>query len=460
MRVSLALGLALLALLAASVVVNADNEDLSSSADDAAGAGAAEAALAGVTLQLPAHVPKLVIRGGADCQDGTAACAGSWLVVNWAKLYELDGTGNRVSERKGLDVLADLSAASWSVVNQTLGTPPVTVTRAELAMPVRPAGTLPACPGGAPPAPSAGGSVTLAILLFNGDTNLTINGGAETVEVLRGNVKFNIEAQGWPFCSSDNSLAVQLGLRSSSFAARPPKVEDGEDVEAAGDEVETLLEASAGYDPSTVASSSSAPGATRRLLERGGNGRGAGDGEPGHQGAYGTNSSSALDMEERQAHRERRDAGQLISRLAPKLNATAQNIAEQRLKGRPVLGLGARGNTERTFLALAAGAGVDAKLDVPALAYLNNGSGWEVVPIAVDVDTPAAASSAGLIRLTLAFPMFQQLQYDPTSAFATADDAADASLAAELGGATSGAGARAAPAALLLGAAAALALLG
>ena len=88
-----------------------------------------------------------------------------------------------------------------------------------------------------------------------------------------------------------------------------------------------------------------------------------------------------------------------------------------------------RENTQRTFLSLAAGSSVDAKLDIPTTALITNLTGGvELVGVEQDSDAPEAAQAAGLIRMTLTFPSFQSLSYDPTTAFATSDTTADTSL--------------------------------
>lgn len=60
----------------------------------------------GVLLQLPQGEPRLVISStSANCTDGiSTGCNGSWLVVQWAMLYEVDALRQKVRWVQGMSV--------------------------------------------------------------------------------------------------------------------------------------------------------------------------------------------------------------------------------------------------------------------------------------------------------------------------------------------------------------------
>ena len=117
-----------------------------------------------------------------------------------------------------MDVL-NTSSTQWQVEYTVDGTPPVTVLHAWLIIPFN--DQVPACNGAGPGAISTSdqGRVVLEIRLFQNDTNITVAASespAETtppLEVLGGNVKWNVEVTDWLL------LVEQLGPAGGFHAA-------------------------------------------------------------------------------------------------------------------------------------------------------------------------------------------------------------------------------------------------
>lgn len=124
---------------------------------------------------------------------------------------------------RGSGSVLNVSAASWSVANQTAGVPAVTVTVANFTIPY--ASAIPACPQPSSNVPSnttipgPGGAVVLQAMVPLQDTNLTVDG--QTVEVLAGNVKWNARVMNWPFCNSSDSLQISFLMRSANDSSPP-----------------------------------------------------------------------------------------------------------------------------------------------------------------------------------------------------------------------------------------------
>jgi hypothetical protein len=159
-------------------------------------------------------LPNTTCNSLTTCPDFFAAGMGD--------IFEINASDAPVPGRGSGSVL-NASAVSWSVANETLGVPAVTVTIANFTLPY--ASSIPACPQPSTGVTSnvtiagPGGKVVLQAMVPLQDTNLTVDG--QTVEILAGNVKWNARVMNWPFCNSSDSLRISFLMRSANDSSAP-----------------------------------------------------------------------------------------------------------------------------------------------------------------------------------------------------------------------------------------------
>ncbi|PSC75766.1 remodeling and spacing factor 1-like [Micractinium conductrix] len=305
--------------------------------------------------------------------------------------YEVDASGARVSHRDAGDIL-DLSQGSWAVDtagNLSAVTSPVlpSVPVAAFSVPFK--ASQPACsPASSLPVPLAGTQqFVLQVMIFPNDTIYNPGSGLEPGEVLAGNVKSTLTVTGWPFCNSSHSLVVELAFKSTRLGgvkARAPRVTTGDEAAAA---VANLTD--------SVLAAVGAELADDVAVE--------GEGELSRDEAVGELAGDKWN------------------------NKTKSAVQEKVAKQRPMAGLGRPSHEDRIFVALPGLGSVDSKIDVPAVALVDD------APTNITVYAPSFVKAQGVQRVLLTFPFFESsLTYDPTT-FAASDAVLAEELAAALG---------------------------
>jgi len=230
-----------------------------------AAAAAVCAALLSPTAALPppevefiGRAPKLRIYPG-----GKSEANETWIMLTFGKIEELDARGGKVQGRS-LASLAAEKGIIWTQENRTVGGAEALVTRMEL--PLSYGGNFKeTCAGGGGGDKTSGddktnggggggdkttgndkgkgarllseedeletlesdderrlaspGSVAIEIFVFQ--ANATVDYGDYSIEVQRGQLKFNIESSGWPFCGTDHKLDINMEIKVKGD--KPPK---------------------------------------------------------------------------------------------------------------------------------------------------------------------------------------------------------------------------------------------
>ncbi|PSC75275.1 branched-chain alpha-keto acid dehydrogenase subunit E2 [Micractinium conductrix] len=405
-----------------------------------------------IKLVLNASQPKMTAVGLTTlCPDGASTgCDREFLMSRIADVYEVDPAGQRVANRSAADVL-DLSLGGWLVLPtvdlSAVTAPPLTsVPMARYTAPFK--AQLPACAGEpAGPAFLADREIQYKVVLFPNDTVYTPGVGLEEVEVLAGNVKSTVDISGWPFCNASNSLVLELALKSTQLGApkaRAPRVRTGEEVEEAAQELADAVFESIGADWDGTSgyegdgeeegddSNTDVQAQSLRTwaLKQGGQGNGGN----GKQGGSASAPSPAPQDELPKVSRKKavEQAKEKLSKALERAGQEARKAIEEKVaKSRPVSGLGRPSHADRLVVSLPGMGQLDAQIDVPAVALIDN------IATNITVEAPAFNQGQGVQRLLLTFPSFSTLSYDPTTAFATSDQVVDEKLG-EAVGATSG----------------------
>ncbi|KAK9829319.1 hypothetical protein WJX72_005184 [[Myrmecia] bisecta] len=309
-----------------------------------------------------------------------------WLEVIMPRVYEADVNGNKVTGRGNTNVLYQNpnSQTNWTTENVQVGSPSVRAVKASLVYTQRP--TFPACPGAASQTPltnpNPNAKFTLTVHLLQADTNITLNG--VTTEVLKGNLKFNLDADHWPFCSAANQLVVDFATYTSEFIPAHNAVESAEDKAAQAlalfDEAEAKLGAIPAPDAGTNA---------------------AGPGKPtGRKNSTGTPTLAQIRT--------------ILGRMPQ--NSPARDVVYQRVfRHVPANGLGMRTGVAHKYLAIGASNVTQVNVDVPTTAFIDGAA----TNFTADVTT---ANGQKYMLQHLVFPSFTNtLSYDPVMTFAATD---------------------------------------
>lgn len=148
----------------------------------------------GVRLVLNESLPAFTLAPNTTCTD-LVSCA-DYLAAGLANVREVNALGAPVQFRDAASVL-NMSGTSWNVNTMTMGTPAVTVATANFTIPFVASPPMCAVNGTSNtlPVPTAGSGVYLEALLPSATTNITLDG--QTVELLAGNVKWNVRVTDW-----------------------------------------------------------------------------------------------------------------------------------------------------------------------------------------------------------------------------------------------------------------------
>jgi hypothetical protein len=375
---------------------------------------------------LAAAAPVFTFFKDADC--GALRNCTEFLVGALADVAERDLAGLPVLGRNASDML-NITAAGWRFTAAPLADGLGTRV-AEFVIPLKK--TPPACAGSAPPAnatravgPDA--AVVLELLLPREDTNTTF--GEETIELLGGNLKWNVKVKGWPFCSPANKLAVNFLLQGAANTTAPTTANSTALLALVEEQRALLLEGAdsvAAPAPALALAPAPAPASAGilatldavlgGLIAPAGGGlpvapTGAGNGRsaPG-QGGAGPGNGRGPPFQ--------RPADAIAGREYGA--AVREELSERFEKGRPVAGFGRRGlETPGTFIFFPPGhTARQAKVDVPAVAMVDGAAAL----VAVAVKPPAPGQATTAVELLL--PYFNSTMiYDPVVAVAASEAA-------------------------------------
>jgi len=222
-------------------------------------AGGAQMALAQESepvVEFIGKAPKLRIYPGGSDGDSDDDSNDTWVMLTFGKIEELDAQGGRVAGRAIMSLAAE-KGINWTQGTRMVGGASAVVTRMELPLEYGGSFREAACgggggsqggdsdtsPGGGSDKSPAGGkarrlaspgSVAVEIFVFASDA--MVDYGNYSIPVTRGQLKFNVESETWPFCGTDHRLEVNLDVKVPGDEA-PKKVE-----EVAEDEVEAEAE--------------------------------------------------------------------------------------------------------------------------------------------------------------------------------------------------------------------------
>lgn len=342
-------------------------------------------------------VPNTTCKSLNTCPDFFAAGMGD--------IFEINASDAPVPGRGSGSVL-NASAASWSVANETLGVPAVTVTIANFSIPY--ASSIPACPqpsSNAPsnvPIPGPGGAVVLQAMVPLLDTNLTVDG--QTVEVLAGNVKWNARVMNWPFCNSSDSLRISFLMRSANDSS-PPANDTSTDLLDAQQQMENRFQMPfnttyAGNDTNTSMMGDGSGFGRRGIgMQAGPAGLGPRGNIPGGSAPF-----------------PRRPIDAFNESMYPPF---VQGMLNQKfIHNRPVYGMGQRNLSHPGMFLffpvnnLTGNATVQAKVDVPSTAIING------VVTNVTLTSPSAGYGHDH-RVDITIPSASSIVYDPTATFSS-----------------------------------------
>jgi hypothetical protein len=376
---------------------------------------------------LAADAPVFTFFKDADC--GALRNCTEFLVGALAHVAERDLAGLPALGRNASDML-NITAAGWrftaAPLADSLGT-----RVAEFVIPLKK--TPPACaapPANATRAVGPDAAVVLELLLPREDTNTTF--GEETIELLGGNLKWNVKVKGWPFCSSANKLAVNFLLQGAANTTAPTTVNstallaqveeqralllEGADIVAAPAPAPALAPALVPAPAPASAGILATLDAVLGLVASAGGrlpvapaGVGNGRSAPGQGGCGAGNGRGPPFQRPADAIAGREYAAGVKAELSEKFE-----------KGRPVAGFGRRGlETPGTFIFFPPGRTArQAKVDVPAVAMVDGAAAL----VAVAVKPPAPGQAATAVELLL--PYFNStMTYDPVAAVAASEAA-------------------------------------
>lgn len=150
-------------------------------------------ALQGTSVELLAGQPARFVVYNATC-TGYQACPEALLVI-LQNVAEVDANGNAIPGRDAATMLS--KEGGWQVASgASFGQPPTVGSAANFTMQLQT--RLPSCPQPAPEKViTRRGNVTLEVIMPGADTNYTLAPGVAPIELLAGNVKFNVHVAAW-----------------------------------------------------------------------------------------------------------------------------------------------------------------------------------------------------------------------------------------------------------------------
>ncbi|KAI8476902.1 MAG: hypothetical protein J3K34DRAFT_502663 [Monoraphidium minutum] len=387
--------------------------------------------------------------------------------VKVGKVFEADANGLPVPGH----ALTSLAAIQPTIVNGTteLGGETVSFVTLQVSGLASVPGFSAACPGGAAPVaalPLDQASINVTVF-YNIAADLSLPYGNGTTNVTAGGIKWNIDAQGWPFCSASNQLMVELAVFTSAEEEDEPVLfdDDGaaEDVVVEADTNSTVTSepvtanATDSAEADSPASNETAPSveaasteektptparrlAARRLLNSdkprdqvGGGGQPLGEGKdkerPQRPELEGAGAPAGGDGGAPDAKPARPQAGAgaqvAASGKPPKLERPAAGARPPRAKrdraAHP------NGRAPKLFAALLS-AEAAAALDLETIAYDRAVEPTAAYNVSVymkpkkEAEEGADGAAVSATKLLLGFPAFDSLHYDPTMALTTPED--------------------------------------